>query len=140
MVKKKGIKRVFDVSGRKGYQKFLFFLVMIDLVGFGSIIADNFFDINLIAYGEFAWILLFSFAMIMLSDINKLISLGEKSFRSEHFASLVTCIIGIMAFFVAILSLPQINLTSPVIDSVKGIISIIAIVYIILEAWVIQTE
>lgn len=145
---KRGIKKdisilindLFDVSGTKGYKKFLFFLIMIDLTWFASVVSDNLLGMNLQDYGEFAWILLFSLGMIIISDVKKMTSIKRRGFRSDNFASLVTFIIGVMAFVVAVLSLPQINMTSPVMSSIKGILALIAIIYVILEGLIIKSE
>jgi len=134
------INNIFDVSGTKGYKKFIFFLILIDLTGFASIASDNLFGENLLAYSEFAWIILFSLGMIMISDVKKIAKIRYKGFKSDNFASLVTFIIGVMAFIVSIFSLPQINLTSPILSSIKGIIALIAIIYVIFEAWVIKEQ
>jgi|GEM_PF-4912972 len=141
---KKNLKTIFndafDVSGRRGYHKFLFFLIMIDLTWFASVVFDNLFGMTLQDYGEFAWILLFSLGMIIISDVKKIINIGRRGIRSDNFSSLVTFIIGVMALVVSILSLPQINVESPVLNSIKGIIALIAIMYVILEAWIIKAE
>lgn len=131
---------IFDVSGAKGYKKFLFFLIMIDLTWFASVVFDNLFGMTLQDYGEFAWILLFSLGMIIISNVKKLASMARLGFRSDNFSSLVTFVVGIMAFVVAILSLPKIDIDSPIMNSIKGIIALIAIIYVILEAWIIKTE
>ena len=145
---KRGIKKdisillndIFDVSGTKGYKKFLFFLILIDLTWFASVVSDNLLGMNLQDYGEFAWILLFSLGMIIISDVKKMMSIKRRGFRSDNFSSLVTFIIGVMAFVVAILSLPQFNLTSPIMSSIKGILASIAIIYVILEGFIIKSE
>lgn len=129
---------IFDVSGSRGYKKFLFFLIMIDLTWFASVALDNLFGMTLQDYGEFAWILLFSLGMIIISDVKKLLNIDKKGITSENFSSLVTFVIGAMALTVAILSLPQFNIVSPTMNSIKGIIALIAIVYVILEALIIK--
>jgi hypothetical protein len=131
---------IFDVSGTRGYKKFLFFLIMIDLTWFASVALDNLFGLNFQDYGEFAWILLFSLGMIIISDVKKIISMGRKGIRSDNFSSLVTFVIGMMALIVAILSLPQINIASPIMSSIKGIIAVIAVFYVIIEAFVVEND
>lgn len=134
------IKEIFDVSGNKGYKKFLFFLIMINLSWFTSVVTDNLFGMDLGKYGEFAWIFFFSLGMIIISDVEKIMKIGKKGIRSDNFSSVVTFSIGAMAFFVAILSLPQINVTSPIMNSIKGIIALIAIIYVFIEILFIKTE
>lgn len=132
------LSEIFDVSGKKGYKKFLFFLIMIDLTWFASVMSDNLFNMNLQDYGEFAWIFLFSLGLIMVSDLKKLTNVRKKGLKSDIFASLVTFTIGVMALVVAIFSLPNIAIDSPTIRSVKGIIAMIAIIYVFLETWVVE--
>jgi len=132
------INDIFDVSGNKGYQKFLFFLIMIDLSGFAIAALYNLLGLNLKAYSEFAWTLLFSLGMIIISDVKKIIGMGRKGVRTDNFSSLVTFIVGILAFIVAILSLPQFNLVSPTMSAVKGIVALIAVSYVIIEAFIVK--
>ncbi len=134
------IENIIDVSGNKGYKKFLFFLIMIDLAWFSSVVFDNIFGMNLQAYGEFAWIFLFSIGLIIISDVKKVMRIGQKGIRADNFSSMVTFTIGLMAFVVSILSLPQIHVTSPVMSSIKGIIALIAIIYVFIEVLTIKTE
>jgi len=129
---------IFDVSGNKGYQKFLFFLIMIDLSGFAIAAFYNLAGINLKGYNEFAWTLLFSLGMIIISDVKKIIGMGRKGIRTDNFSSLVTFIIGVLAFVVAILSLPQFNIISPTMSAVKGIVALIAVSYVIIEAFIVK--
>jgi hypothetical protein len=131
---------IFDVSGKKGYKKFLFFLIMIDLTGFASVASDNLLGKNLQAYGEFVWIFLFSLGMIIISDIKKILGIRKRGFTSDNFSSLVTFIIGLLALVVSVLSHPSISLSSPILNSIKGIIGLIAIAYVIFEAWIIKQE
>ena len=131
---------LIDVSGKKGYKKFLFFLIMIDLTWFGSVVLDNLFGFSLQDYGEFAWTFLFAMALIFMSDLKRIFRMGVEGFNSENFSSLATFIIGIIALIISILSLPQIAIESPVMNAVKGIIALIAIIYVFLDALVIKSE
>lgn len=131
---------IFDVSGSKGYQKFLFFLVMIDLVGFLIIALNNLVGLNLKVYSEFAWTLLFSFGLILISDVKKILSIGRKGIKTDNFSSLVTFIIGVLALVVAILSLPQFNIVSPTMSSIKGIVALIAVSYVIIEIFFVKKK
>ena len=60
------VNELLDASGEKGYKKFLFFLIMIDLTLFGSVVADNLLGWSLGEYGEFAWIFLFGMGLIVI--------------------------------------------------------------------------
>ena len=131
---------IFDVSGSKGYQKFLFFLVMIDLVGFLIIALNNLVGLNLKVYSEFAWTLLFSLGLILISDVKKILSIGRKGIKTDNFSSLVTFIIGVLALVVAILSLPQFNIISPTMSSIKGIVALIAVSYVIIEIFFVKKK
>ena len=131
---------IFDVSGSKGYQKFLFFLVMIDLTWFASVALDNLVGLQLQAYGEFAWTLLFSLGLIIISDVKKIVGIGRKGIKTDNFSNLVTFIIGVLAFVVAILSLPQINIVSPTMNSVKGIVALIAVSYVVIEIFFVKKK
>jgi hypothetical protein len=49
-------------------------------------------------------------------------------------------IVGGIAVIAGILSLPQINIQNPAFLAVKGIISILAIIFIILQTWVAEKD
>jgi len=131
---------LLDVSGDRGYRKFIFFLIMIDLTWFGSVVMDNLFGLSLGDYGEFAWTFLFGLGLVVVSDLKRVKKMGQEGFKSENFASLTTLIIGSLAIVTAILSLPFINVVSPTLNSIKGILALIAIVYVVLETWIIKSH
>jgi hypothetical protein len=132
------ISDIFDVSGQKGYKKFLFFLILIDMTWFASVVADNLLGLSLGDYGEFAWVFLFGAGLLIMSNAKRVVRIRKTGFKSDNFANLATFIIGILALVTAFLSLPQFNITSPVLSAIKGILALIAIIYVILEAWVIR--
>lgn len=129
---------LLDVSGDKGYRKFLFFLIMIDLAWFLSVVADNLLGFSMGEYGEFAWTFLFGLGLVVVSNVKRLKKIGKQGFKAENFASLITFVIGCLALITSVLSLPFINIVSPILSSVKGILALIAIIYVALEAWVIK--
>jgi len=131
---------LIDVSGKKGYKKFLFFLIMIDLTWFGSVVLDNLFGLSFQDYGEFAWTFLFAAALILMSDLKRIARMGVEGFDAENFSSLATFIIGIVALITAILSLPQIAVESPTMNATKGIIALIAIIYVFLDALILKKQ
>jgi len=132
------ISDIFDVSGEKGYQKFVFFLILIDISWFAYVVSDNLFGMNFADYGESAWTLFLGLGLIWYSDVKKVLRIRTQGFRSSNFASLATFVIGVLAVAVSIMSLPQINVVSESLNAVKGILGLIAIVYVILESWVVK--
>lgn len=129
---------LIDVSGKKAYKKFLFFLILIDLAWFSSVAADNLLGLKLQEYGEFAWTFLFAMGMIIVSDLKKVFGITAKGISSENFSSIVTFMIGVLALITAVLSLPQIALDNPVMRAVKGIVALIAIIYVLLDALILE--
>lgn len=131
---------LLDASGEKAYRKFLLFLIILDLLGFATIATDNFFGWHLGNYNEFVWIFFFALGLIVISNVKRIKKISVHGFKSESFAGLATLIIGILALITAFLSLPFFSLDHPVLRSIKGIIALIAMVYIVLEAWVVHAH
>jgi hypothetical protein len=49
-------------------------------------------------------------------------------------------VVGIIAIIAAILSIPQIGIENPTFLAIKGIISILAVVFIIIQTWISKKE
>jgi hypothetical protein len=76
--------------------------------------------------------------LIIESEIKKLKQLKRQGITPANFTHLTTAIIGVFAFLSGFLSFPGINLQNPSFLAVKGIVSIIAIIFIIIQTWIIE--
>jgi len=126
------------VKGKvKVSQIFVIALSIVSILGFIGIISESFFSFNLGHYTEALLMLIIGIALIIEAKIKKLRSLS-RGFNSTNFTHLVTAIIGFIAIISGILSIPPIRIINPSFLAIKGIISVIAIVVIIIQTWVID--
>jgi len=116
---------------------FIFALSIVSILGFIGIISQGFFEFDLTFYVEAFLMFIIGAAMIAEAKVKKLLTL-TKGFNSSNFTSLVTTIIGLVAVVSGILSFPPIRFENVVFFAVKGILSVIAIVIIIVQTWIIK--
>jgi hypothetical protein len=57
---------------------------------------------------------------------------------SNNFPHLTTIVVGAIAIMAGFFSFPWINLTNPAFSAIKGIISVIAIIVIVIQTWIID--
>ena len=118
-------------------QKFVVALSIVSILGFIGIISQTIFNYDLSSYVEALWMLVIGLGFIIEAQIKKLKSLS-KGLTSNNFTHLTTVIIGLVAIIAGVFSFPQIRIINPAFLAIKGIISFIAIVVIILQIWVIE--
>ena len=70
------------------------------------------------------------------SVITEMKKIKKGGLTPEALGKITMIIVGSLAIIAGILSLPQIDIQNPSFLAVKGIISILAIVFIILQTWV----
>lgn len=134
------IHRIFDISEGRGYRKFVVILIVIDLIWFAMVAMDSLLGVSTSAYYDFFWILLFAIGLIVISDINKILNIRHEGWHSENFANLITFVIGLLAIVTAFVSLPGSHKSNAVFTAIKGIISLIAVFYVIIETWLIKRD
>ena len=57
---------------------------------------------------------------------------------NDSVTDITALVVGVMAIIAGILSIPQIGVDHPVFFASKGVISLIAIIFIAMETWVIK--
>ncbi len=70
------------------------------------------------------------------TSISELKRIKTEGLTPDMLGKVTMIVVGILAIIAAVLSLPQLNVESPTFLAVKGIISILAIVFIIIQTWV----
>jgi hypothetical protein len=127
-----------QINGKiKVSQKFISALAIVSILGFLGIISQSFFDFNLEGYIESLLMFIIGIGLIIESKLRRLKSLGN-GITSNNVTHLTTIIIGSIAIIAGIFSFPWIKITFPGFIAIKGIISIIAIVIIIIQTWIIE--
>ena len=117
---------------------FVSILAVISILGFIGIISYAFFNINMQAYIETLWLVILGLGFIIEANPVQLFHRIRNRLEERNFTATTTFIIGALAVVAGTLSLPQINIQNPAFLAVKGIISIIAIIFIIIQTWVVK--
>jgi len=117
---------------------FVSILAIISILGFISIISYTFFNINTQAYVETLWLVILGLGFIIEANPVQLFHRIRNRLEERNFTATTTFIIGALAVVAGTLSLPQINIQNPAFLAVKGIISMIAIVFIVIQTWVVK--
>jgi hypothetical protein len=128
-------------QGRKkitASNKFIAVLALVSIIGFIGIVSETLFDFNLVNYVEAAWILIVGIGLILEGKIQTLKIVREEGLTPTNFAHIITLIVGLIAVVTGILSFPQIAIQTPGFLAVKGIISVIAIIVIIIQTWIVE--
>lgn len=133
-VKEKGKKK------SKTSKNFVIALSLVSIIGFLSIVLESLFFLNITGYIDTLWLIVLGFGLILETTIKELKSVKIKGLTPEYLGKITMVVVGSLAIIAGILSLPQINIQNPSFLAVKGIISILAIVFIILQTWIAESE
>jgi hypothetical protein len=117
---------------------FVSILAIISILGFISIISYSLFNVNTQAYVETLWLIILGLGFIIEANPVQLWHRIRNRLEERNFTATTTFIIGALAVVAGTLSLPQINIQNPAFLAIKGIISMIAIIFIIIQTWVVK--
>lgn len=117
--------------------KFISILSIVSILGFIGIISQTIFNFNISTYIEALWMLIIGIGIIIEAKLKKLKSLSER-ITPNNFTHLTTIVVGSLAIIAGIFSFPFIRIETPAFLAIKGIVSIIAIIVIILQTWIID--
>lgn len=131
--KKKKSKEKSKVSS-----SFVTILALVSIMSFLSIIFKSLFNFELSIYIESLILLALGIGFIIESDPKRLFKTARKRLNEKEFSEITTFVIGFLAAISGILSFPFINLEHFIFSAIKGVISIIAIIFIAIETWVIK--
>ena len=121
----------------KASHNFVSVLAIVSILGFSAIIADSWLGIKIVSYTE-ALILLAMGIGFLLESEPKILLKSRNGIDQRNFGRLTTFIIGILATVAGALSFPQINIQHYVFLSIKGLISLIAIIFIMFQTWLVN--
>lgn len=118
---------------------FVIALALVSILGFIGIISETIFYRNINGYIQSFWILILGIGLLVETKYKKLKSI-KKGLNNENFPQLTNLLVGIVAVLAGILSLPAFNIKNPSFEATRGILSLIAIIIIVIQTWVIQTR
>jgi hypothetical protein len=123
---------------KKVSKSFINVLATLSILGFLSIISYTIFGKNIEIYIETLWLGIMGLGFIIESKPIALFKRIKNRLGERNFTAMTTFIVGALALIAGILSLPQINIQSPGFLAIKGIVSTIAIIFIIIQTWLIK--
>jgi len=126
------------VKADKVSKAFVNVLAIISIIGFLSIVSYTLFNTNLEGYIEALWLIILGLGFIIEARPRQLIIKIRNNLKEESFTAITTLIVGALALIAGTLSMPQINIQQTSFLAVKGIMSIIAIIFIIIQTWVLK--
>ena len=126
------------MAKRKLKSKFDNTLAIISIIGFLEITLMSFFELNLSEYSGFFWLTTMGIGFLVISKPEKLYKKMKDQINELSFYRLTTLVIGCFAILAGFLSLPQFQLNHPVFLAIKGVVSIIAIIFIIAQTWMMK--
>lgn len=122
----------------KASHRFIVALAIVSILGFLGIFVESIFGIVLTDYVEASWLIVLGIGLILEARIKRLKNIKQEGLTPVYFNSIITAVIGLFAIVTGILSLPQITINSPIFQSIKGMVAIIAIIIIIIQTWIIE--
>jgi hypothetical protein len=134
MVKKKEDDK--NIRRTKASKSFVIALSVVSIIGFLSIVLESLFYIKINDYIETLWFITLGTGLILEISLKKLKKVKTNGLTPEILGEFTMLIVGSMAVIAGFLNLPQIKIQNSSFLAVKGIISILAIVFIILQTWI----
>ena len=117
---------------------FVNILATLSILGFISIISYSLVNIDISKYMDPLWLIILGTGFIIESNPKKILHTIKHKLEQENFTAMTTLIIGCLAIISGILSIPQIGIESSVFLAIKGLMSIMAIAFIVIQTWVLK--
>jgi len=140
MQNQKGVKIKKPNLKSRASRNFVIALSVVSIIGFLSIMSESLFNFSFTGYIESLWLLTLGSGLILETSIKKFKRVKSLGLTSDMLGKVTMIVVGFIAVVAAILSIPQINIQSPTFLAIKGIISILAIIFIIIQTWVSKKE
>jgi len=115
--------------------KFVTAMSIVSILGFLGIVSESLFELDLSGYVEAGLMLVIGIGMMLEANLEKIKTIKE-GLNSSNFTHLTTIVIGAIAILAGIFSLPPIRVETAGFLAIKGIMSIIAIIVIAIQTWV----
>ena len=117
---------------------FVAILAIVSILGFISIISETLFNFDIRLYIESSWMGIIGIGLILEARIRRLRTL-KYGLNPANFTTIITVTVGTIAIITGFLSMPILGLNNPSFFAVKGILSVIAIVVIFIQTWIVDT-
>lgn len=117
-------------------KSFVIVLALVSILGFVGIITKTLGDVSIDPIIEALWFFIMGIGFIAESKPLRLFKRIHDSLDQKNFTSMTTLIIGLMGLTAGFLKLASIE--NLVFSAIQGFISIIAIIFIIVETWVVK--
>ena len=124
----------------KASRNFIIALSIVSIIGFLNIITQSLFNFSFGNYIESLWLITLGTALILETSIKELKRIKKQGLTPNMLGKVTMVVVGAIAIIAAILSIPQINIEHPTFLAVKGIVSILAVIFIIIQTWVSEKE
>jgi len=118
--------------------KFVMILAAVSILGFIAIVSETIFNKNINMHIHSLWLIVIGIGMIIETQIKTLLKLREQGLTPNNFTHLITLVIGVIAILAGIFSFPHFGIVNPSFHAVRGIVSIIAIIVIVVETWLVE--
>lgn len=118
--------------------KFVMILAIVSIIGFAGIVSYTLFDFDIDGYVEPLWMIVIGVGFLIEARFDTIKKIRVEGINPTNFTHLTTLIIGVIAIFAGIFSIPQIAIEATGFLAVKGILSLIAIVVIIAQTWLVK--
>ena len=117
-------------------ESFVIALAIVSIIGFSEIVSDSLFNKDINHYTESLLMIVIGVGLIFEAEIKKLKNLKKEGLTPGNFTHLTTAIIGLFALMAGLFSFPLIDFQNQSFLAVKGIVSVIAIAFIIIQTWI----
>lgn len=133
-------KNFVNLDRSKVSKHFVTVLAIVSIVGFIGIISKTLFLKNIDGIVDSLLMIMIGSGLVLESSLSKLISLRH-GIDSNNFTNLITIVIGLISIIVGVFSLPFFGIENPSFFAMKGILSVIAIIIIIIiiQTWIVDT-
>jgi hypothetical protein len=118
--------------------KFVMILAIVSILGFAGIVSETIFNRDIHIYVQALWMIAIGAGMIAEAQIKSLRNIPQEGLTPNNFTHLITTVIGMITIVAGILSFPRFNIANPSFHAIRGIISIIAIVVIVVQTWLVE--
>lgn len=136
---KKAVDKNKGDNGKVRSDTFVIVLSLISIIGFIGIISETIFNYDLNGFIESAWIIILGLGLIIQTKFTRIKSI-RNGLNNTNLPYLTNLMIGLVAILSGVFSLPTFKITNPAFHSLRGLLSLIAIVVIITETWVVKRE
>ena len=118
--------------------KFVMVLAVVSILGFIGIVSETIFNYNINVEIQASWLVVIGIGMIAEARIKSLWKIRDEGLTPNNFAHLITTIIGALTIIAGIFSFPFFKIVNPSFHAIRGIMSIIAIIVIIIQTWLVE--